>query len=85
MAGAPFGSTSQLKNCLGNATSDAVPITPNTVQRKSDSLTRCWALSLSPDATADATSGAVMVGRNAIRKYNVNDAELAAAMGQRRE
>mmetsp|Transcript_15319 Transcript_15319/g.37696 ORF Transcript_15319/g.37696 Transcript_15319/m.37696 type:complete len:210 (+) Transcript_15319:4599-5228(+) len=71
MAGASAGKTNADNTFLGKATNKPVPKIPRAVHKKMDSHTLRWASSLSPEATADATSGAVMLGKKAMRKNRV--------------
>ena len=74
IAGALAGNNNVDSTCLGKHTSSSVPNIPNTLQTNIDSQTRSCASCVLPDDTADATFGAVRVGRNAIRKNIVKDA-----------
>ena len=63
----------------GNKTNASVPIPPSILQMKRLSHTRFCASCLLPEATAEATRGAVMFGKNEIKKKSVNEAWFAAA------
>eukprot|EP00957_Ditylum_brightwellii_P098839 7529824-Ditylum_brightwellii.AAC.1 len=67
----------KLRLVSGNPTSMIVPIVLRTSDKNNASQTPSFASSVSPDPTAVATNGAVMVGKNETRNNNVKKAWLA--------
>mmetsp|Transcript_30218 Transcript_30218/g.33517 ORF Transcript_30218/g.33517 Transcript_30218/m.33517 type:complete len:155 (-) Transcript_30218:679-1143(-) len=74
IAGAVLDDKTNFKTVRGESTMSNVPMPPNKLDKNKLSQIASCAASVSPDPTAVATSGAVIIGKKATKKYIVKKA-----------